>query len=39
MTLKKCVDLENEIRSLIRIIGVKLTGTLKHGNQSWTPIN
>jgi len=29
--LKKCVDLENEIRGLIRIIGVKLPGTLKHG--------
>jgi hypothetical protein len=29
--LKKCVDLDNEIRDLIRIIGVKLTGTLKHG--------
>lgn len=29
--LKKCVDLENEIRSLIRIIGVKLSGTLKYG--------
>jgi hypothetical protein len=34
MMLKKCVDLENEIRSLIRIIGVKLTAALKHGNQS-----
>jgi len=31
MMLKKCVDLENEIRSLIRIIGVKLSGTLKYG--------
>jgi transposase len=29
--LKKCVDLENEIRGLIRLIGVKLPGTLKHG--------
>ena len=29
--LKKCVDLENEIRGLIRIIGIKLPGTLKHG--------
>lgn len=29
--LKKCVDLENEIRGLIRVIGVKLPGTLKHG--------
>ena len=28
--LKKCVDLENEIRGLIRIIGVRLPGTLKH---------
>lgn len=29
--LKKCVDLENEIRGLIRLIGVRLPGTLKHG--------
>ena len=29
--LKKCVDLENEIRGLIRIIGIKLPATLKHG--------
>jgi len=29
--LKKCVDLENEIRGLIRLLGVKLPGTLKHG--------
>jgi transposase len=29
--LKKCVDLENEIRGLIRIIGIKLPGSLKHG--------
>lgn len=29
--LKKCVDLENEIRGLIRLIGIKLPGTLKHG--------
>lgn len=29
--LKKCVDLENEIRGLIRLLGVRLPGTLKHG--------
>jgi len=29
--LKKCVDLENEIRGLIRLLGIKLPGTLKHG--------
>lgn len=29
--LKKCVDLENEIRGLFRIVGVKLSGALKHG--------
>ncbi len=28
--LKKCVDLENEIRGLIRLIGIKLPGMLKH---------
>ena len=30
MMLKKCVDLENEIRSLIRIIGIKIN----HGHPS-----
>jgi len=29
--LKKCVDLENEIRGLIRLLGIKLPGTVKHG--------
>ncbi len=29
--LKKCVDLENEIRGLIRLLGIRLPGTLKHG--------
>ena len=29
--LKKCVDLENELRGLIRLLGVRLPGTLKHG--------
>lgn len=29
--LKKCVDLENEIRGLVRLLGIKLPGTLKHG--------
>ncbi len=29
--LKKCVDLENEIRGLIRLFGIKLPGPLKHG--------
>ena len=29
--LKKCVDLENEIRGLLRLLGIKLPGTLKHG--------
>ncbi len=29
--LKKCIDLENELRGLIRLIGIKLPGTLKHG--------
>ena len=29
--LKKCVDLENEIRGLIRLVGIKLPSTLKHG--------
>ena len=29
--LKKCVDLENEIRGLIRLPGIKLPGPLKHG--------
>lgn len=29
--LKKCVDIENEIRGLIRLLGIKLPGTLKHG--------
>ena len=29
--LKKCVDLENEIRGLIRLLGINLPGTLKHG--------
>jgi len=29
--LSKCVDLENEIRGLIRLIGVKLPTTVKHG--------
>jgi len=30
--LKKCVDLENEIRGLIRLLGIKLPGTVKHGS-------
>ena len=30
-TLKKCVDLENEIRGLIRLLGIKLPPTVKHG--------
>ena len=29
--LKKCIDLENEIRGLIRLLGIKLPGTVKHG--------
>jgi transposase len=29
--LRKCVDLENELRGLIRLIGLKLPGTLNHG--------
>ena len=29
--LKKCVDLENEIRGLIRLLGIKLPSPLKHG--------
>ena len=29
--LKKCVDLENEIRGLIRLLGIKLPAPLKHG--------
>lgn len=29
--LKKCIDLENEIRGLIRLLGIRLPGTLKHG--------
>jgi transposase len=30
--LKKCVDLENEIRGLIRLLGIKLPSTVKHGS-------
>ena len=30
--LKKCVDLENEIRGLIRLLGIKLPSPLKHGS-------
>jgi transposase len=29
--LRKCVDLENEIRGLIRLLGIKLPSPLKHG--------
>ncbi len=29
--LQKCVDLENEIRGLIRLLGIRLPGTLDHG--------
>ncbi len=29
--LQKCVDLENEIRGLIRLLGIRLPGTLYHG--------
>ena len=29
--LKKCVDLENEIRGLIRLLGIRLPSTVKHG--------
>lgn len=29
--LKKCVDLENEIRGLIRLVGIKLPSPLNHG--------
>ena len=29
--LKKCIDLENEIRGLIRLLGIKLPSTVKHG--------
>ena len=29
--LKKCVDLENEIRGLVRLLGIRLPSTLKHG--------
>jgi transposase len=28
--LKKCVDVENEIRGLIRLLGIRLPGTLNH---------
>ncbi len=31
MVLQKCVDLENEIRGLIRLLGIRLPGTLYHG--------
>lgn len=30
--LRKCVDLENEIRGLIRLLGIKLPGSVKHGS-------
>jgi transposase len=30
--LKKCIDIENEVRGLIRLIGIKLPGTVKHGS-------
>lgn len=30
--LKKCVDLENEIRGLIRLLGIKLPGKVQHGS-------
>jgi len=30
-TLKKCIDLENEIRGLIRLLGIKLPPSVKHG--------
>ena len=29
--LRKCVDLENEVRGLIRLLGIKLPSTVKHG--------
>jgi len=29
--LKKCVDLENEIRGLIRLLGIKLPSSVNHG--------
>jgi len=29
--LRKCIDLENEIRGLIRLLGIKLPASLKHG--------
>jgi transposase len=29
--LKKCFDLENEIRGLVRLLGIKLPSPLKHG--------
>ena len=29
--LRKCVDLENEIRGLIRLLGIRLPSPLKHG--------
>jgi transposase len=29
--LKKCVDIENEIQGLIRLLGIRLPGTLYHG--------
>jgi len=29
--LKKCIDLENEIRGLIRLLGIKLPARLNHG--------
>jgi transposase len=29
--LKKCVDLENEIRGLVRLLGIRLPGSFKHG--------
>lgn len=29
--LKKCIDLENEIRGLIRLLGIRLPSTVSHG--------
>ncbi len=29
--LKKCVDLENEVRGLVRLLGIRLPAPLKHG--------
>ncbi|MFZ0469341.1 MAG: IS110 family transposase [Thiogranum sp.] len=29
--LRKCIDLENEIRGLVRLLGIRLPGPLKHG--------